>query len=1043
MTAQASKKTLKQALDTYYQAMATYQQQGVAHEMAVRQAFAALLEATAKPMRWTLVMEYTLPASRKRIDGALFDEFKLPRGYWEAKDSSDELETEIVKKTAIGYPLVNTIFEDTRTGILYQNGQRVIEADLSQPPALTDLLTRFFDHTEAQIKEFHTAVQTFQDRIPELATALVQRIDEEQRDNARFVKALERFYTLCKDALNPNISPQAIREMLVQHLLTERLFRTIFDNPDFTRRNVIAAEIEEVIDALTSRSFSRHDFLKQLDYFYVTIEKAAATIGDFSEKQAFLNTVYERFFQGFSQKQADTHGIVYTPQEIVDFMCASVDAVLECEFGLSLSSEGVCILDPCVGTGNFLVNILRRLSRRTLRHKYEKELFCNEVMLLPYYIASLNIEHAYYDLTGEYLPFEGICFADTLDLAKALQLSFFTEENTERVERQKEAEITVIIGNPPYNMGQVNENDNNKNRQYDEVDKRISETYAKDSQATLKNKLYDMYVRFFRWAVDRLEGRDGVVCFVSNNSFVDQIAFDGMRKHLLHDFTHIYHVDLHGNVRQNPKLSGTTHNVFGIQVGVGITLLVRKASSEGHTLHYHRVPEEWRKEEKLVFLANTGEVGAVEWEILQPDAKHTWLTQGMPAEFEDFLPMGTKETKASKDSKSTIFQLYSLGVATNRDEWVYDFRQSQLHEKMQRFIENYNYEVFRYTQQKPTQKPSPEEIDGFLNLNRDFLKWTDRLKEALLKGQVLQFEQSKVRRSLYRPFTPQFLYFDHLLNQRRYQQHHIFPTPASEEENVVICVSSIGHRSPFTVIITNNIPNLTINVTDGTQCFPYYTYDEDGSNRRENITEWALEQFRGCCGEGVSKWDIFHYVYALLHHPTYRERYAENLKRELPRLPLPPGGAVFGKLVEIGRSLADLHLHYEQAAEYPLRWVENREVPWSWRIERMKLSRDRESVVVNESLTLAGIPEACFDYRLGNRSALEWVIDQYRVKTDKRSGITSDPNRANDPEYIVHLVERVVTVSVETVRLVGELAAVELGVGAHGGEPGMSAAPGQ
>ena len=342
--------------------------------------------------------------------------------------------------------------------------------------------------------------------------------------------------------MDQRISESQIDEMLVQHLLTERLFRTVFDNQDFTRRNVIASEIENVIDALTSRAFNRAEFLKSLDRFYKAIEDTARGLADFSEKQHFLNVVYERFFQGFSVKQADTIGIVYTPQEIVDFMCASVDEVLQRELGKSLSTPGVKILDPCVGTGNFIVNILRRIDRSELKRKYTQGLFCNETMLLPYYIASLNIEHEYFKLTGECEPFEGIRFADTLDLAES---GLFGEGNAAPVAGGKEAEITVIIGNPPYNVGQRNENDNNKNRRYEVIDKRIRDTYARDSKATLKTQLYDAYVRFFRWATDRLQGLDGIVCFVSNNSFVDQIAFDGMRKHLMQDFTRIYHLDLH------------------------------------------------------------------------------------------------------------------------------------------------------------------------------------------------------------------------------------------------------------------------------------------------------------------------------------------------------------------------------------------------------------------------------------------------------------------------------------------------------------------
>ena len=319
-----------------------------------------------------------------------------------------------------------------------------------------------------------------------------------------------------------------------------------------------------------------------------------------------MNTVYERFFQGYSVKVADTHGIVYTPQEIVDFMCASVEEVLRSEFGKTLGDEGVQILDPCTGTGNFIVNLLRRIPKRDLPRMYREQLFANEVMLLPYYIAALNIEHAYYELTDGYEAFPGLCFVDTLDLAKGKQstFGFMTRENVARVERESEAKITVILGNPPYNANQVNENDNNKNRKYEIVDARVRATYAKESTATLKNKLYDPYVKFIRWATDRLNGRDGIVCMVTNNSFVvDGPPFDGMRKVLEDEYTRIYHVDLHGNVRRNPKLSGTTHNVFGIQVGVGITLAVRKAIEKRPRIMYHRLPEGWRKERKLAWLA--------------------------------------------------------------------------------------------------------------------------------------------------------------------------------------------------------------------------------------------------------------------------------------------------------------------------------------------------------------------------------------------------------------------------------------------------------
>ncbi len=1015
-------KPKNKAITAYYQALAAYQQQGMTHEMAVRQAFASLLDALAKPAKWTLILEYTLP-NRKRIDGALFDEFKIARGYWEAKDTADNLEAEIHKKQDLGYPLANTIFEDTRKGILYQNGQRVMEATLTHPTELAALLTLFFTYTEPHIEEFHTAVATFQERIPELAHALMQRIAEEHRTNTRFVTALDTFYALCQQSLNPNLSRHAINDMVVQHLLTERLFRTIFNNPDFTRRNVIAAEIETVIDALTSRSFSRQDFLNKLDYFYLAIEQAATTISAFSEKQHFLNTVYERFFQGFSHKQADTHGIVYTPQEIVDFMCASVEAVLQRDFDTSLSSASVLILDPCVGTGNFIVNIVHRINRQMLPHKYCHELFCNEVMLLPYYIASLNIEHAYYERTGEYLPFEGMSFVDTLDMDRPQQTTLFNQPNTMRVERQKQADITVIIGNPPYNMGQLNANDNNKNRQYELVDQRVRDTYTKDSKATNRRALSDMYVRFFRWATDRLQGRDGIVCFVSNNGFLDGIAFDGFRKHLADDFTHIYHLDLGGNARR-----GGGGSVFDIRVGVGITVLVRKTNSGAPVISYYRVPDEWRKEQKVAFLAEHRSIETIPWEPIHPDTNHTWLTQGLRAEFATFIPIGTRDAKAGRTTHThTLFQTFSLGVSTNRDSIAYDFDKTTLATRVEAFIEAYTMEVFRWVH---TGKPA--DVDNFVKY--DTVKWSRNLKRDLCNERFVRFDTNAIRTALYRPFTKKWLYdADTVIDERGQTGKMFFPTPATEAENVAICLTDLGAEKPFMTMVTQHIPDLhLVGPGCGTQTFPFYTYDEDGSNRRENITDEALAHFQQHYGAELeqaqlpSTWDVFCYTYALLHHPTYRERYANNLRRELPRIPLLGDSATLHTLVDVGRRLVQLHLDYEQVTEYPLQWVEKRGVPRTMRVEKMRLTRNKDAVVVNDALTLTGIPAGCFDYRLGNRSALEWVLDQYQVKTDTRSDITSDPNRDDDPEYIARLVGRIVTVSVETVSLVAQVAAVHV-----------------
>ncbi len=625
----------------YYEALAQFKSLHVSHEMAVRDAFQDLLKSCGAQFGWTLVPEWQLrrPQARAlRVDGALLDEFRLAHGYWEAKDGADDLPREARKKLDLGYPSDNIIFQAPERAILWQGGREVADEDITDAGALVKILTRFFEYQPPAYEQWEQAVEDFQTELPELGRALTEQIEKARKTNARFREAFAGFYELCRQSVNPNLSEQAVEEMLIQHILTERIFRTVFKNSDFTRRNVIAHEIEKVIDALTAQAFSREEFLRRFDHFYRAIEQTAATIEDFGQKQEFLNSVYEKFFQGFSVKVADTHGIVYTPQPIVNFMVRSVADILRREFGKSLGSRDVHILDPFVGTGNFIVRVMQEMKRTELEHKYKHELHCNEVMLLPYYIASMNIEHEFYELTGTYEPFEGICLVDTFELAEAKQISFFSTENTERVERQKRSPITVVIGNPPYNAWQLNENDNNKNRKYKETDRRVAETYAKDSKATNKNSLSDPYVKAIRWASDQIiENGQGIVAFVTNNSFVDNLAFDGMRKHLAKDFDAVYVMDLGGNVRKNPKLSGTTHNVFGIQVGVSVNIFVRRRESESRaaTIHYARTDEFWRKGEKYAFLEEKQHVGNIEWQELKPDAKHNWLTEGMQAEYRD------------------------------------------------------------------------------------------------------------------------------------------------------------------------------------------------------------------------------------------------------------------------------------------------------------------------------------------------------------------------------------------------------------------------
>jgi predicted helicase len=619
----------------YYETLERFGRGKFDNEGNIRRAFEALLEKCARTYEWFLVAEYPIPRSGRnplKVDAAVLDAFNLPRGYWEAKDEKDDLKAEMNKKFAEGYPRTNILFQKPTHAILFQDGRIEFDGPITDPDKLVDVLRLFFEWRQPHQEDWDRAVREFSERIPEIAKGAMTLIAGERKSNPAFVARFSAFAELCRESINPDLKDDAVEEMLVQHLLTERIFRRIFDNPEFTRRNVIAAEIEKVIDSLTKKHFSRDSFLRDLDPFYKAIEETASSATAYSEKQAFLNKVYEKFFQSFSKKQADTAGIVYTPQPIVDFMVRSVEEVLKTEFGRSLSDKGVHILDPFVGTGNFITRVMKEIKTSSLPHKYKEELHCNEVMLLPYYIASMNIEHAYLDRVGEYEPFEGICLVDTFDMRA--QATMFAEKNLARIERQRSQPIFVVIGNPPYNAWQQNESDNNKNRRYVKdggVDLRVSETYSRASKATNKNALSDPYVKAFRWASDRI-GDEGVVAFVTNSGFLDGIATDGMRKHLLADFDEIVILDLGGNVRKNPKLSGTTHNVFGIQVGVSINIFVRRkglAEQRKCKILYASTDEFWTRGRKELFLARVLDRNGVEWKTLTPDENGNWLTEGL------------------------------------------------------------------------------------------------------------------------------------------------------------------------------------------------------------------------------------------------------------------------------------------------------------------------------------------------------------------------------------------------------------------------------
>ena len=612
-------------------------------ELNIRPAFQNCLTAYCRDHRERLLLVPELavgsgPAETGiRPDGTVKDSLRMARGYWEAKDTHDDLDAEIQAKFNRGYPRDNILFEDSRTAVLIQNGDVAMRVDMSRPGELHRLIRRFLDYELPEIEEFRQARQQFKADLPAVLESLREAVADAEAGNPDYQDAAALFLNLCRQTISPDVSDADVREMLLQHILTRDIFLRVFAEDQFHRENNVARQL----DALESTFFTgdaRREAIDRLRAYYGAIGRAADEIADHAEKQQFLKAIYEDFYQAYNPAAADRLGVVYTPNEVVDFIIRGTDHLLQKHFGRTLADDNVQILDPATGTGTFITSLINHLPADRLEYKYRNEIHANEVAILPYYIANLNIEYTYRERTGRYLEFPNLCFVDTLDNMDwqgasggavtrqgAFNLGGVSEENWIRVQEQNEKSISVIIGNPPYNANQQNENDNNKNREYPAIDRRISETYIAASTAQ-KTKQYDMYKRFIRWASDRLAD-DGIIGFITNRAYLETRQDDGFRQMAAREFTDIYILDLGSDVRRNPKISGTTHNVFGIQTGVAVGFFVREQAKLGEcNIHYVRREDAELASAKLAYLRNTA-LDNVEFESIVPDAKSYWLDQ--------------------------------------------------------------------------------------------------------------------------------------------------------------------------------------------------------------------------------------------------------------------------------------------------------------------------------------------------------------------------------------------------------------------------------
>ena len=999
---------------------------GTAKETAIRSAFFNLLNDYARQQGLIVVAELSLKTSGGKIvkpDGTLKDSLRQDWGYWESKDEADNLDEEIEKKFAKGYPKDNILFEDSREAVLIQNGEQVMRCPVSDDEALHSLLMEFITFERPEVQNFRKAIEMFGQDVPKVTDALRSLISDAEINNKGFKLLVDNFLTLCRESINTSVTGDDVREMIIQHILTEDIFNRIFGEMQFHRENNIARELEKVIATFFTGSL-RQETMRSIRHYYDAINAAAACIADHHEKQKFLKVVYETFYKSYNPKAADRLGVVYTPNEIVRFMIESTDYLLNRHFDKYLKDENVEILDPATGTGTFICDLIDYIGKNRIRDKYRNEIHANEVAILPYYISNLNIEYTYAQKMNEYAEFENLCFTDTLDNTgfnyAGKQGKLFSEENSRRIKNQNSKKISVIIGNPPYNANQANENDNNKNREYPEIDRRISDTFIKYSTAQ-KTKVYDMYARFLRWAMDRID-ENGIIAFVSNNSFIDSKTFDGFRKVLSREFSCAYVINLKGNARTSgERRRQEGGNVFHdkIRVGVAIYFLIKKKSQEKFHVYYDEVEDYAKDDEKLHWLSSLKIKDMIEnkFEYIRPDKNSNWIN--IPDnDFESLLPLCKKNVKSGR-CKEALFELYSLGVVTARDEWVYDYDKANLSKKVNFLIDIYNKNLALH------KGKDKKEIATLIDYS---IKWSRALKNDLAKGKKHKFNKIHIIDSLYRPFVKKKLYFSKELNEMRYQMPLLFPD--GKPSNVLIGFLQ-GKRQPFAVFSTNIVSNYAMFSGDYAQCLPLYRYDNNG-NRIENITDWGLQQFakhyndnvkhyndNGACP--IVKQDIFHYVYAVLHNPTYRKKYEQNLKREFPRIPYYDD---FHKWANWGEKLMNMHINYETAEPFQLR-IMNYELR-EGAVPKPKLKADKKEGIIylDEQTELHGIPAEAWQYKLGNRSALEWILDQYQERklTDPTIAGQFDVYRfAGYKEQVTDLLKRVCTVSVETVKILEEM----------------------
>ena len=839
--------------------------------------------------------------------------------------------------------------------------------------------------------------------IAQIANRHIKHIENLIAVEGEHRRAFYNFVYDLQKILNPSIAPAQVVEMLAHHLISRPVFDAIFENYSFVKNNPVSQSMESILKLLDTQDTAEDS--AQLERFYNSVRERCKIATTAEQKQQIIIELYDKFFKLAVPKTVERLGIVYTPVEVVDFILRSVNDVLKKNFNRTLSDKNVHVLDPFTGTGTFIARLIQSglIKPKDLLRKYFRELHANEIVLLAYYIAAVNIENAFNVSRDDYQPFEGICFTDTFDLyergEQPLNLEGVMKENSERVNDQKNSRIEIIVGNPPYSVGQKSANDNNQNQPYFNLEARIAETYAKKTAATNKNSLYDSYIKAFRWASDRID--EGIIGFVTNAGWIDGAAMDGLRKCFAEEFAEIYLFNLRGNQRTQGEISRREGGkIFGSgsRAPIAITILVKRAHEGKAQIFYRDIGDYLSREEKLATIKQVGTVLS-DFEQIFPNERGDWINQ-RGNEFETFIPL--------HESQNPYIWIWfitrSRGVCTGRDAWNYNFSRTELEKNIRTMIDYYN-----------THEPT--------DIDTKKITWLFDTVQDKNRGIKYEYDAANIIESIYRPFCKTNLYYDQYLNQRRYQMPKLFPT--GHEENLLICVI-YGDRD-FSVFMTDKITDVQFQFNG--QCYPLYYYEAarqaslfgENLQRRDGISDWILRKARRVMrDDSINKEDIFYYVYGFLHLPSYREKFSAELKKSLPRIILTEK---FWELSRAGRELAALHLNYE--TQEPPEGVEVICGGNDFAVKKLKLIDDKRTLIYNDSITIKNIPPRSFEYVVNGRSPLEWIIDRYQIKTDKASGIKNNPNdwaiEHGNPRYILDLILSAITVSLKTLDIVEKL----------------------